>query len=49
MFKLEILYWKYLQDNVFLHGHGDYEKIRKTTMMCEELYNRAWLWTFKRE
>ena len=26
---LKILYWKDLQEHdVFLHGHGDYEKIR---------------------
>ena len=25
---LRIFYWKYLQEHVFLHGHGDYEKIR---------------------
>ena len=27
---LRILYRKYLQKYVFLYGHGNYEKIRKT-------------------
>ena len=25
---LKILYWKYLREHVFLHGHDGYEKIR---------------------